>query len=171
MIKTVISLTVVMLITGCGVQDYIVDYWECPADETLKSEMLVKINEARSEPRYCGDEYFEAVQIVTWNDRLETAAKGHSDDMASNNFFEHDGSNGASVGERISTAGYDWRYYNENIAAGGDSATDVVDRWLKSPGHCQNIMTEKIAEIGAACSDNRQSHYETYWTLDGGYQK
>lgn len=131
-------------------------------------EMLNRVNQARTVARYCGDTYFEAVPAVTWNDRIVTAAQGHSDDMAENNFLSHTGSNGSSAGERLAAAGYDWTAYNENIAAGYASAEAVVQGWLDSPGHCSNIMSPYIKEIGSAYASRSDSVYGIYWTLVGG---
>lgn len=144
---------------------------ECPSDEALKAQMLAQINLARAESRYCGETYFGAVAGVVWNEKLASAAQAHSDDMARNRFFDHTGSNGSSVGERLSAAGYDWSTYNENIYAGIDTVQEAVRGWLKSPGHCKNIMSANIKEIGAACADTTKGDYGTYWTLDGGREE
>jgi hypothetical protein len=38
----------------------------------------------------------------------------------------------------------------ENIAYGPKSADEVVQGWLDSPGHCENIMDPRFAEMGIA---------------------
>ena len=58
--------------------------------------------------------------------RLQTAADIHSQDMALNNFFSHTGSDGSSVGDRISAQTYDWNMWAENIAAGYTSPHSVM---------------------------------------------
>lgn len=55
---------------------------------------------------------------LTANAALTAAALAHSNDMATNNFFSHTGSDGSSPGQRISRAGYSYYTYGENIAAG-----------------------------------------------------
>ena len=54
----------------------------------------------------------------------------------------------------------------ENIAAGYSTVLSVMEGWLKSPGHCANIMSPYFREIGAAKAVNLNSTYHTYWTLD-----
>ncbi len=41
----------------------------------------------------------------------------------------------------------------ENIASGQESADEVVDGWMASPGHCANIMDPNFTEIGVGYYD------------------
>ena len=87
-------------------------------------------------------------------------------DMANNNFFSHTGSDGKSVDTRATRAGYTWSAVGENIAAGIplSSVSAVMEAWLKSPGHCANIMSSTYTEFGAAKISNPSSTYNAYWT-------
>ena len=86
--------------------------------------------------------------------------------MANNNFFSHTGSNGQSVGSRATQAGYVWSTVGENIAAGGSlsSVAAVVQAWVNSPGHCENLMRSSFTELGASKYSNNTSTYGVYWT-------
>ena len=97
------------------------------------------------------------------------AAAAHSDDMVANNFFSHTGSNGSTLGDRATAAGYQWSSLGENIAAGQLSVAEVVDGWMKSDGHCANLMNAGFRDIGVACvAGNANTSYRTYWTQDFG---
>ncbi|ETP22290.1 hypothetical protein F441_04366, partial [Phytophthora nicotianae CJ01A1] len=52
------------------------------------------------------------------NKKLHSAAQRHSDDMAAKDYMAHDGSDGSTMSERITQAGYDWSAVAENVAAG-----------------------------------------------------
>ncbi|KAI9913874.1 hypothetical protein PsorP6_005209 [Peronosclerospora sorghi] len=52
------------------------------------------------------------------NAKLQSAAQGHSNDMARNNFMGHGGTDGSTMSQRISRAGYEWSSVRENVAAG-----------------------------------------------------
>ena len=67
---------------------------------------------------------------------------------------------------RITAAGYPWRTYGEDIAAGYPTVAAVMAGWLASPGHCRIIMGEGFAEIGAGYAQVPGSPYGTYWVLD-----
>ena len=84
--------------------------------------------------------------------------------MATDNFFDHTGSDNSNAGERIVEQNYNWVTYGENIAAGMQGTQQAVDGWLDSPGHCANIMNPLFTEMGVACSRNAGTKYGTYWT-------
>merc|ERR1711963_942203 len=54
--------------------------------------------------------------------------------------FSHPGSDGSSVGVRVSREGYSWRAVAENIAKGQRDAQAVVRAWMRSAGHRRNIL-------------------------------
>jgi len=105
---------------------------------------------------------------LTWNDALATATAGHSIDMATNNYFSHTSLSGATMVDRISSAGYAWSSLAENIAAGYDSIAAVMTGWMDSDDHCVNLMNPQLREIGMACAANDSTTYGTYWTMDLG---
>jgi uncharacterized protein YkwD len=103
---------------------------------------------------------------LTLNTKLMAAARAHSQDMAEQGFFSHTGSNGSDVGDRISATGYDWTSYGENIAAGYATPENVVDGWMKSDGHRENILSANVTELGVGYVAKSGSPYTHYWTND-----
>jgi uncharacterized protein YkwD len=96
--------------------------------------------------------------------RLIEAANRHAADMARRDYFEHESPNGDSAGDRVSRTGYDWKRYGENIARGADSAWEVVDGWMHSRVHRENILDCGLRQqgIGLAIARDRT----TYWVQD-----
>lgn len=141
----------------------------CFEQETLKQEMLDEINAARSQARFCGEDFYDEVPALTWNDTLEHMAYNHSTDMAENDFFSHDGT-GTDIVSRADDVNYVWASLGENIAAGQRSVGVVMQGWLNSPGHCRNIMSPNYTEVGAICVASDSSMYPTYWTQNFGKQ-
>ncbi len=159
-------ITLTLALTGCA-SDTV-----CPAvgREGIKKDMLAYINNARVEGRQCGSEYYPPASYVVWNDLLADAAMKHSEDMADNDFYAHFSSDGSDHSKRLTDAGYRWRACGENIHLGVNSSREAVESWLKSPGHCANIMRSVFTEIGAGavkgeCSDCGDC-YVLYWTLN-----
>lgn len=130
----------------------------------IQLQTVLLINEARSQPRSCGTESFEATDVVSWNTRLLQAADKHSGDMAQHNFFDHTGSDGSTVAMRVDETGYVWRAVGENIAAGQRSVEEVVAGWLDSPGHCRNLMNPVFTEVAVTCAEDSSADYTRYWT-------
>ena len=78
---------------------------------------------------------------LVWDDRLAQAARAHSIDMAANNFLSHTGSDGSDVSLRLQRVGVLWSMWAENAASGHRTPEDVVEGWMNSPGHRQNILS------------------------------
>ncbi|MEU2261383.1 sigma-70 family RNA polymerase sigma factor [Streptomyces sp. NPDC019645] len=90
---------------------------------------------------------------VRSNDKLETAARRHSEDMAARGYFDHTSPDGSDPGDRITAAGYRWSTYGENIARGQQSPSSVMDSWMNSPGHRANILNCSFKELGVGIHD------------------
>jgi len=136
----------------------------------FQSELLALVNQHRTAGATCGDRgSFPAVGTLAWSDALTSASLMHSDDMVAANFFAHTGSDGRSAGQRITAAGYVWRTWGENIAAGQPTVARVMADWMKSPGHCANLMNANFRDIGVACvAGSSGTTYRTYWTQNFG---
>jgi uncharacterized protein YkwD len=102
------------------------------------------------------------------HDGLVAAARRHSTDMAQNNFLSHTGSDGSSPWDRMRDAGYQLTYGGENVAAGYPTARGVVDGWLNSPGHRDNMLNPNFCEMGVGYAYGPNSSYGHYWTLTLG---
>lgn len=127
-------------------------------------EMLTRVNQARLSNQQCGATAHPATHTLNWHCTLETAARGHSQDMAQTNFFNHTGSDGLSAGDRIKNTGYSWSTWGENIAAGQTTVEQVMNSWMNSEGHCANIMNVNFTEMGAASFTDSGSDFQIYWT-------
>jgi uncharacterized protein YkwD len=82
---------------------------------------------------------------LSWDERVAQIARLHSRNMAADGFFSHRGSDGSTVDGRAERLGMgNWLAIAENIAflKGYDEAAAMaVDRWLKSPNHRKNILS------------------------------
>ncbi|WP_433367672.1 CAP domain-containing protein [Actinoplanes sp. CA-142083] len=101
------------------------------------------------------------------DERLRTAARAHSTDMVTRNFFSHTGSNGSNFVAREAAAGYPSRGASaENIAWGYPAPKDVVTGWMNSPGHRANILNCGSVAVGVGLAYNKSG--AAYWTQDFG---
>lgn len=131
---------------------------------SVSRKVLALVNTARSQARKCGRTQFAAVPPVTLSAMLSRAALTHSQDMANKDFFEHVGSDGSKVSDRVARVDYKWRTVGENIAIGAETPESVVQGWIESPGHCANIMSGSFTEMGIAFVVERNSDAGIYWT-------
>ena len=156
-------------------------------DKTINENYLKAINTMRAKARKCGNRgYFKATTPLKWSDTLYKASLEHARDMAKHNLTHHQGSgrstditgmrkNGVSkASERALFHGYDYSKafaFAENVGAGQKNLHEVVSAWMKSPGHCANVMNPSFREMALAKDVNPNSAYKTYWTMDFGYRR
>jgi uncharacterized protein YkwD len=136
----------------------------------FRAELLGRINAHRAAGADCASQgQFAAVAPLAWRAELAGAALVHSEDMATHDFVSHTGSDGRSVGQRATAAGYAWRSVGENVAAGQVSVADVVAAWMGSAGHCANVMNADFRDIALACVPGAaDTRYRRYWTMTLG---
>lgn len=132
------------------------------------------------------------IPALSYDSALSAIAKSHSADMAQNGFFEHTNPQGQSPSARAEAAGYPVHkdlgggWYSEgigenifamphgNVSGVGyvekyDSemlAKEIVDGWMESPGHRENILNTEYSRIGIGVSyDGVQIYYATqdFW--------
>ncbi len=127
--------------------------------------ILDGVNAARATGRDCGKQSYPPAPPLRWSEALGTAALAHSQDMATQRYFEHKAKDGSLVGARSQRAGYAWQRIGENIAFGQNTPQAVLDSWLTSASHCANIMNPDFSEMGAAYGMTaEQKSGVVYWT-------
>ena len=102
------------------------------------------------------------------NATLTAVAQAHSQDMATNNYFDHNSQDGRTPFDRMTAAGYRYSTAAENIAAGQRTPQDVMTAWMNSPGHRANILDCALKQIGVGYATGSSSQYGVYWTQDFG---
>jgi uncharacterized protein YkwD len=103
------------------------------------------------------------------NAQLTAAAQGHAADMACNSFLSHIGSDGSSVKDRVTAAGYSASIALEDIYAqppqfGGDPAA-AVQWWMSDLIHRSALLNEKVVEIGVGYAYYADSQLDGYWSV------
>ena len=135
----------------------------------FEDSVLALINDRRAGGATCGSTAYAPTAALAMNSKLRTAARGHSQDMAANNYFSHTSLDGRTFDQRIRNAGYTGSGpLGENIAAGQTSPSSVVSGWMGSPGHCRNIMDPAFRAIGVGYAYDGSATYRHYWTLSFG---
>lgn len=131
---------------------------EEPADEiaALEDEMARLTNAERA------DAGCDALQV---DERLRSSARGHSQDMAANDYFDHTGLDGRSPFDRMADAGYP-DPAAENIAVGYRGPAEVMQGWMDSEGHRDNILECSYAAIGVGLAFDADGR--PYWTQNFG---
>ncbi len=129
----------------------------------LAKRALQLVNEVRARGTRCGERSYGAAPAMRLSGTLAGVALGHATDMAQHGYFEHKDLAGHSPADRVRAGGYKEKLVGENIAYGPKSAEEVVQGWLDSPGHCENIMDSRFAEMGIAYAAGHASKRGLFW--------
>lgn len=130
----------------------------------LATRALQLVNDVRAHGTRCGEQLFGPVPPVSLSGTLASVAFGHASDMAEHHYFEHRDLTGLSPADRVRAVGYQEKLVGENIAYGPKSIEEVVQGWLDSPGHCENIMDPRFAEMGIGYATGRAGTQQgLYW--------
>ncbi len=112
---------------------------------------------------------------LTLSDSLSVASERHSEDMGKYNFFAHDTVKSsyypanAEPWDRMKAEGYDFNTFKgENIAAGYETAEEVLQGWRNSPSHNDAMLDGNYHAIGIARVHIPGSKFGWYWTTDFG---
>jgi hypothetical protein len=99
------------------------------------------------------------------NTILDEAARLKAEDMAAGGYFSHWSPDGVSPWHWFSEAGYSYKHAGENLAVHFTDSSEVVDAWLNSPTHRENIMDDKFTEIGIGTAKGRYQDYDTVFVV------
>jgi uncharacterized protein YkwD len=134
-----------------------------PSTVSLSQRALQLVNEVRGRGVRCGKHEFAPTHPLSLSDTLATVAYGHASDMAQHHYFEHLDLSGKSPADRVRASGYREQLVGENIAYGPKTVDEVVQGWLDSPGHCENIMDPRFAQMGLAFATGNGTQHGLYW--------
>ncbi|MBO3459704.1 CAP domain-containing protein [Aetokthonos hydrillicola Thurmond2011] len=122
---------------------------------TYESKVVQLVNDIRRQNR---------LQPLAINGALTQAARRHSQDMAMRGYLDHYSPEGRSCQERARAAGYPSQFVGENIAYGSPTPEQVVQKWMDSPGHRNNILNGNYRDIGVGFYHHPTSRYKYTWT-------
>ncbi len=79
---------------------------------------------------------------------LNKVAQAKAADMSKNNYFDHTSPTYGSPFDMMKQFGVSSMTAGENIAMGQRTAEEVMNQWMNSEGHRQNIMNPSFTKIG-----------------------
>jgi uncharacterized protein YkwD len=133
------------------------------APDGVEYDILAQVNEARARPRRCGNQQYAAAPPLRYSTELADASQAHAIDMARRGYLDHDTPEGVQPTERLAKTGYRWSLTGENIARGDMGADEAMAGWLRSPGHCANIMEPRFSEMGFGIAADGDRKGALYW--------
>jgi hypothetical protein len=96
---------------------------------------------------------------------LDAAAKMKAQHMAKNGYFAHFAPDGTSPWHWFDEAGYVYAHAGENLAIHFTDSGEVVDAWMNSPKHRENIVNGVYTEIGVGTAKGKFDGYDTVYVV------
>jgi len=92
------------------------------------------------------------LKALILNPQLEQAAQAKLSDMIHDGYFAHTTAT-ANPWQFIDAAGYTYLHAGENLARDFTDEYDLIQGWLASPAHQDNLLSSVYTETGLAVSD------------------
>ncbi|MFG1733294.1 CAP domain-containing protein [Paenibacillus sp. 843] len=96
---------------------------------------------------------------LTVHAKLTTVALDKAKDMSNNNYFSHTSPTHGSPFDMMKAYGISYGYAGENIAKGQRTPQEVMNSWMNSQGHRENILSPNFTMIGVG-------YYNGYWVQE-----
>ena len=103
---------------------------------------------------------------LTDNSELDQAAANKAADMFSKDYWAHNAPDGTTPWVFIKSSGYNYIYAGENLARGFNSAPDVINAWMNSPEHRQNVLSPNYQNVGFAVATGKLSGEDTVLVVE-----
>lgn len=98
---------------------------------------------------------------LTYNPLLAQAAQEKAQDMFAKNYWAHFGPSGETPWNFVLDAGYRYEYAGENLAKNFLFSQGVIDAWMQSVSHRENILRPEYKEVGFAVVNGMLNGEET----------
>ncbi|MCX8016118.1 MAG: CAP domain-containing protein [Patescibacteria group bacterium] len=122
---------------------FLLAYYLIPSSDFLASLISTSIVQYTNQYRLTSN----APQLVI-NPLLNEAARLKAEDMAQRGYFSHNSPDNITPWEWLKKVGYDYLYAGENLALNFTDSQEVVEAWLNSESHRQNLLNPNFKEIG-----------------------
>lgn len=123
-------------------------------NEALSSELIELINAVRVE---------YGLSTLTTDENLCAISTAHCIDMAEYDYIDHTSPAGIGPFDRLDMEGIYYMSAAENIASGFLTAEKVLESWMNSAMHRQNLLNGDFTHIGVGYHAGGANG--TYWTL------
>ncbi|UQZ82942.1 Cysteine-rich secretory protein family protein [Paenibacillus konkukensis] len=90
------------------------------------------------------------LSALTEDSSLSNMALVKAKDMYTNNYFDHNSPTYGSPFDMMKQFGISYSYAGENIAKGQRDPQEVMNSWMNSQGHRENILSPNYTKIGVA---------------------
>jgi uncharacterized YkwD family protein/spore coat assembly protein SafA len=121
--------------------------------KTLEQQVVTLVNQQRAR---------QGLPALKSNWELCRVARYKSQDLINKQYFAHDSPTYGSPFRMMESFGIRFSAAGENIAYGQRTPQEVMNAWMNSPGHRNNILSSIYNQIGVGVA--KASNGTFYWT-------
>ena len=122
-----------------------------------EEEVIALINDLREE---------KGLPALTLSWEAARVARHKTEDMRTHGYFGHDSPVYGSFFDMLANFHMPYRSAGENIATGFATPQSVVEAWMESPSHRQNILSKSFTQVGAGYTNDGTNHFWALILLD-----
>lgn len=122
------------------------------ATNVTVSDLLSLTNEKRAE---------QGLSALVLNNVLTDVATQKAQNMFEKNYWAHNAPDGTTPWVFFQRAGYNYLYAGENLAKDFNDSNGVVNAWMASPSHRENMLSNRYTEVGFAIANGKLNGSET----------
>ncbi len=114
-------------------------------DAAFEAEVFAVVNQKRAEA---------GLAPLAVESRLTQAGKNYAKVLADHNHFSHTGPDGSTLVSRVEAAGFPFTVQIGEVIAWGSNGwppADIVQAWMDSPSHREQIMSPVYTQAGVGC--------------------
>lgn len=111
----------------------------------ITPQQIIKLTNTRRKKHGLGS--------LSLNKTLSEAAQRKAADMFAFNYWSHNSPSGRSPWDFFKEVNYNYTYAGENLARDFQTTPSVIQAWMDSPSHRENILEKNYQEIGVAVVD------------------
>ncbi|MBI5283497.1 MAG: CAP domain-containing protein [Chloroflexi bacterium] len=129
-------------------------------DDDFSAHVRDLVNERRAEA---------GLAPVGVEPRLATAAARYAKLLSDNNWFSHTGPDGSTLVDRVESAGFPFDVQVGEVLAWGNQgwgAADIVQAWMDSPSHREQILSPVYTRAGTSCYFTHREGVTVHCVMD-----
>ncbi len=131
--------------------------YEAKAEYYSVSQILIEVNKQRE---------VSGLEPLVFNDYLLKSSNDKALDMAKKSYFSHiSPTDGKKWSDFIKDSGYTYSEAGENLANGFFDVEGMVEAWMDSPSHKENILNKNVSETGIAISSGELEGVSTVFVV------
>ena len=122
------------------------------ATELSEEQIILQTNQARAKHK---------LSKLQPNDKLNAAVQAKLDHMFANQYWDHYSPTNVAPWDFILSADYAYQNAGENLGRDFNSTDALVNAWLESPSHRENLLNPAYKDIGVAIGHGTINGQET----------